>query len=368
MRKRIAFVAVLLVMTLCAACALGAGVTLRVFTPFADMDAAAQSYMDMITAWEEETGNVVEDYSGLMDDAWMETMLSMVRAGAADVVVLPMGTGLTQEELVTVDELLAVTDNLGVRRFDALTEEDGSVLLSPLRVNWEALYVNTDVLEASGLSVPGTYEELLAVCSALAGKGVTPIANALCEWAEIVLDCAALASTPAEQFGTQASLDGARQMVAALCAVGAFGKDAFNATDADTAAAFLAGEAAMRIDGAALAQEVPGERRDSVIVIPMPRPAGQTQQVLAGTVSCGIAITRACWQDDARCDAAVTLVRALLGGENYRSLAVGVDGKLGESIVTMLSGAIGCAGILYDAVETDFDAWQESVISSLMTK
>ena len=344
MRKRIVFVCVLLVMTLCAACALGAGVTLRVFTPFADMDAAAQSYMDMITAWEEETGNVVEDYSGLMDDAWMETMLSMVRAGAADVVVLPMGTGLTQEELVTVDELLAVTDNLGVRRFDALTEEDGSVLLSPLRVNWEALYVNTDVLEASGLSVPGTYEELLAVCSALAGKGVTPIANALCEWAEIVLDCAALASTPAEQFGTQASLDG------------------------DAQAAFLAGEAAMRIDGAALAQEVPGERRDSVIVIPMPRPAGQTQQVLAGTVSCGIAITRACWQDDARCDAAVTLVRALLGGENYRSLAVGVDGKLGESIVTMLSGATGCAGILYDAVETDFDAWQESVISSLMTK
>ena len=34
----------------------------------------------------------------------------------------------------------------------------------------------------------------------------------------------------------------------------------------------------------------------------------------------------------------------------------------------MLSGATGCAGILYDAVETDFDAWQESVISSLMTK
>ena len=45
-----------------------------------------------------------------------------------------------------------------------------------------------------------------------------------------------------------------------------------------------------------------------------------------------------------------------------------MDGKLGESIVTMLSGATGCAGILYDAVETDFDAWQESVISSLMTK
>ena len=368
MRKRIAFVAVLLVMTLCAACALGSGVTLRVFTPFADMDAAAQSYMDMITAWEEETGNVVEDYSGLMDDAWMETMLSMVRAGAADVVVLPMDTGLTQEELVTVDELLAVTDNLGVRRFDAMTEEDGSVLLSPLRVNWEALYINTDVLEANGLSVPQTYEQLIAVCSALAGKGITPIANALCEWPELVLDCLALASAPAEQFGTQASLDGAQQMLAALTAVGAFGQDAFNATDEDTTAAFLAGEAAMRIDGNALAQEVPAERRDSVIVIPMPQPAGQAHGALAGTVSCGIAITRTCCQDDARCDAAITLVRALLGEDSYRSLAVGVDGRLGESIAQMLGAATGCAGILYDAMETDFDAWQESVISSLMTK
>lgn len=368
MKKRIAFLCVLLALTLCAACALGTGVTLRVFTPFADMDAAAQSYMDMITAWEAETGNVVEDYSGLMDDAWMETMLSMVRTGAADVVVLPMGTGLSQEELVTVDELLAVTDNLGVRRFDAMTEEDGSVLLSPLRVSWEALYINTDVLEANGLAVPQTYEQLLAVCSALAGKGVTPIANALCEWAELVLDCAALASVPAEQFGTQASLDGAQQMVAALCAVGAFGQDAFNATDEGTTAAFLAGEAAMRIDGSALAQEVPAGRRDSVIVIPLPQPAGQAHSVLAGTVSCGIAITRACWQDDARCDAAITLVRALLGGESYRSLAVGVDGKLGESIAAMLSGATDCAGILYDAAETDFDAWLERVISALMAK
>ena len=38
-----------------------AGVTIRTFTPFADMDFAAQGYMDLITQWEEETGNMVED-------------------------------------------------------------------------------------------------------------------------------------------------------------------------------------------------------------------------------------------------------------------------------------------------------------------
>ncbi len=177
------------------------------------------------------------------------------------------------------------------------------------------------------------------------------------------MDCAALAGAPAEQYGQQASLDGARQMVAALCAVGAFGKDAFNATDADTAAAFLAGEAAMRIDGAALAQEVPGERRDSVIVIPMPRPAGQTQQVLAGTVSCGIAITRACWQDSARSEAAVSFVIRLL---NEQSVVAPVGGQLGQSIAALTAEATDMTGVLYDHNPDGFDSWAEGVIAQLM--
>ena len=46
----------------CAAAGAGAaGVTLRVFTPFADMDFAAQRYVDMITEWESESGDIVED-------------------------------------------------------------------------------------------------------------------------------------------------------------------------------------------------------------------------------------------------------------------------------------------------------------------
>lgn len=368
MRKRIAFVCVLAAMLLCAASALGAGVTLRVFTPFADMDMAAQSYMDMITDWENATGNVVEDYSGLTDDGWMETMLSMVRSGEADIVVLPVGTGLTQKELVTAEELCLAVPDLGVRRLDSMAEEDGSVLLSPVRANWEALYVNTDVLEQNGLAVPATYEKLLAVCSALSGKGVTPIANALCEWPEIVLDCTALASAPAEEFGGQASLSGAQQMLAALCAVGAFGTDAFNASDEAAAAAFLAGEAAMRIDGDALAYEVPAERRDSVVVMAMPQASGQEHGVLAGVPSYGIAMTRACWEDDARCEAAISLMRAMFAEGTYESISVGIGGKLGESIVQMMDGAADYSGILYDTIGTDFDSWADSVISSLMTK
>ena len=366
MRKWMTFLCVFAILTCMLSGASAAGVTLRTFTPFADIDDAAQSYMDMITEWERATGNVVEDYSGLTDEAWTDNMLSMVRAGEADVVVVPLGTGLTYEDLVTVEELMEVVPDLGMRSFTALSEADGSVLLSPLRVSFEALYVNEDVLEANDLSVPQTYEELLAVCSVLSGMGVTPMANALGDWAEIVLDCAALASAPAEAFGSEESLDGAKSMLAALHAVGAFGSDPFSGSDMDAMQAFIDGRAAMRIDSDMLAHMIPTDRLDRVVAVPMPQRAGEGHSVLCGVPGFGIGVTRACWEDDARCEAAITLVRSMLtGGGIYQNLAVGVGGVLGESIADMLMEATDCSGILYDCMEGDFDSWAAGVIESL---
>ena len=74
MKKWVACVLMTCLLALSAAGAWAAGVTLRAFTPFADMDFAAQHYMDMITAWEEKTGNVIEDYSGSLDEVWMAQM------------------------------------------------------------------------------------------------------------------------------------------------------------------------------------------------------------------------------------------------------------------------------------------------------
>ena len=107
MRKRISGLMTLVCLLVAAASALAAGTTVTTFTPFADMDFAAQGYMDLITAWEDETGNMVEDYSGLEDDLFMEQMQEMVTAGRADLVVVPLGSGLTKDQLVSVDELLA---------------------------------------------------------------------------------------------------------------------------------------------------------------------------------------------------------------------------------------------------------------------
>ena len=365
MRKLIVMMTAFCLLALCACGALAAGVTLRAFTPFADVDFAAQGYNDLITAWENETGNVLEDYSGAMDEMWMAEMTEMVVSGGADVVVLPLGSGLTAAHLVTADELIAAAPDIGAKRFASMAEEeDGVVLLAPLRLSWEALYVNTDVLARFGLSVPQTFEELMAVCAVLAQNGVTPVANALCEWSEIVLDCAALAGAPEGMFGYKDSLDGALDVLTVLTQVGAFGGDPWNASDADMEQKFLSGEAAMRIDADGLAQMIDPARENSVVVVPLPGKDGEMRTMAAGTPSFGVAITRACWQDDARCEAAVSFVKKLLGAPE---LVSPLGGTLGASIAALTANTQDCAGLLYDFMPDAFDTWSESVVASLMS-
>ncbi|HIU15753.1 MAG TPA: extracellular solute-binding protein [Candidatus Ventricola intestinavium] len=365
-KKGMVWFAALLVMMGLAGCAAAAGVTLRTFTPFADMDLAAQSYMDLITAWETESGNLVEDYSGLTDEAWMEQLRAMTADGQVDLVVVPVGSGLTGSELVNVEELLAVAPDCGARRMDAMMEADGTVLLTPVRFNWEALYINTDVLEAKGLSAPTTYEELVSVCSALAQEGVLPLANALGDWAEIVLDCAALLGAPADQYGQQASLDGAQAVLTALMQAGAFGTDPWGMTDADAQDAFLSGQAAMRFDSEGLAQMATAAgRQDSVTVVSLAGTDGQARTAVVGVPSFGLALTQACWQDEARREAALSLVTKMLSQEGLASLAGGSQSRLGESIAQLTASATGCTGLLYDLNPDGFESWAQGVIDAL---
>ena len=364
MRKWTVLMVSLLLMLCVFSGAMAAGVTLRTFTPFADVDFAAQSYMDMITAWEEETGNVVEDYSGVMDDAWMASLKEMLESGEADVVVLPAGSGLTVNELVSAPELAAAAPDLGVKKSSAMKESDGSILLAPVRLYWEALYVNTDVLARYGLAVPQTFEQLLVACMTLNQNGVLPIANALCEWNEIVLDVAALCGAPADQFGTQAALDGAKDVLTTLTQVGAFGSDPWNMSDMDAEHKFLTGEAAMRIDADILTQLIAPERADSVVVTGMPPKDGQARYAVVGTPAFGVAVSRACWQDAARKEAAVSFVKQLL---EERSIVTSAQGTLGESIAQLTAGAQDMTGILYDMIPDTFDGWAESVVAGLMS-
>lgn len=367
MRKWFLTMAAALLLTAVCAGALASGVTLRTFTPFADADFAAQAYMDAVTAWEGETGNLVEDYSGTQDAMWQDVLATMLDSGEADVIIVPVGMLADGSQVVTAQELAGALEGGAGRVFPSMREKDGATLLVPVRLNWEALYVNEDVLAANGLAVPTTYEELLTACAALSQKGVVAISNSLCEWAEIALDCAALAGAEQAQYGMRSSLEGANEVMTALTLVGAFGQDAWDVTDEEAERRFLSGEAAMRIDADWLAEAVPQARQDSVLVMSLPARDGQARTAVVGTPSFGVTVSRACWEDDARCEAALSLVSSLLSGETAMKLATPAGGRLGQSIAALTAGAQDCTGVLYDLIPDAYDAWSEQVVAGLMS-
>ena len=189
----------------------------------------------------------------------------------------------------------------------------------------------------------------------------------MCEWPEIVLDCTAMIGAPADQYGQQTSLDGAKAVTTALTQVGAFGLDPWNLTDEQAKQAFMEGAAAMRFDSSDLAELVPEARQEHVVAVALAGMDGQARTALVGTPSYGLALTRACWQDSARREAALSLAQKLLSGDGAAMIgAPAYTTALGKSVAQMTASATACAGLLYDLNPEHFDEWSESVVSALM--
>ena len=359
--------AVLLAFTLflLGAAALAESASIRVYTPFADLDPSAQGWEELLRTWQAETGNAAEDYSGVEDEAWLTALQSELSSQKADLVILAPGMG-SAKDLLSAEELRGL-GAASVRALPCMREEDGTVLLSPIRLGYETLFVNTDVLSSAGLSVPETWEELVIDCALLSQMGVTPIANALTEWAEIVLDCCCAIAAPGEAFGSEQALSLARETLSDLVAVGAFGADPWNAEDAAAAEDFLSGRAAMRFDSRDLLFSVPEERREAAVPIPLPGRDGERRALLPGGVSCGLAVTRACAADPGRLSAALSLTERILSPEGLALLS-GTDGALAEADAALLSSCEGVLGTLYDRDPEGFDDWAEASVAALMTR
>lgn len=362
MKRRALFAVSFLLMVFFTVTVLASGTTLRTYTPFAGQDPAAQAYNDLMEEWGKETGNAVEDFSGEMDEITMEALKTALAEGKADIVVLPVGTDIDPAYLVDAATLQSAIPDGGIRVMNGMREERG-IILTPVRFNWESLYVNTEVLSQYGMSIPTTFEELIIDCLTLAQVGVQPIANALSEWPEVALDCAASMGAPNGRFGTQESLDGAVNVLNSLLLVGGFGSDPWNVTDQNMEEMFLGGQAAMRFDTSDLASLIPEDKANSYAVISLPGLDGTERTSLVGFPDCGLAVTRACFEDNARREAAFSFIRKLLDG---RVTAIG-SGTLGNSIAAMSQKATDISGVLYDFNPDHFEEWSEQVIAQLMS-
>ena len=317
--------------------AMAAGVTLNVTTTYAGEDGNAQNYKESVAAWEEASGNKVEDSSATSDEAFKSRIIMDFEAGSEpDVLFFFNGVDanqfVEQGKVVSVDEIREVyPDYAGNMKDDLLgaSPVDGVNYSVPVNGYWEGMFVNKEVLEAANVAVPTaetTWDEFLAACEAIKEAGYTPIAASLQEiphyWFEYAIynfQSAKTHNTVPEsvddEYG-QAWVNGLND-IKALYEAGYFPQNTLTATDAETFQLFTGDKAAFLIDGSwkigGIAAAVDDIENFTVVNVPGKGERLTTDEI--GGLSMGYYITRKAWDDEEKRDAAVSFVSFMTSDE-----------------------------------------------------
>ena len=199
-------------MILTSAFALADGVTLKTVSSFAGTDAAAGAYVEILKAYEEATGNKIEDASATSDEAWKASVLNDFAAGNEPDVLFFFAASADSapilDKVVPISEINAAYPELNLTENAVLTEADGKVYAIPSRPFWEGLFVNTDLFEQYGLELPTDWAKLEAAIAKFNEVGIVPIAVSLSDIPHYISEFAIIASgTPQEHMARPKTIE-----------------------------------------------------------------------------------------------------------------------------------------------------------------
>ena len=319
----------------------GASVTLNVVTSYGGDDGNRKNFENAVAAYEEATGNKVNDGSATSNEEWKAKVLTDFETGSEPDVLFFFTNAdaepfITANKVVSIDEIRAEYPDYAANMKDSMmaTAADGKHYSVPSSGFWENMFVNKTVLEACGVAMPGpdyTWGQFLADCQTILDNGYTPIACSLFEvphyWFEFaVMNNGTMASQlDIPTVDADGKLDAVgEKWVAALNDLkdlyerGYFPKNTLTASDAETVAMFGEGEAAFLIDGSwkvGYFSENHADELDNYSVSFVPAKGERKATEAIGGISMGYFITRKAWDDPAKREAAVKFVETLTSDE-----------------------------------------------------
>lgn len=317
------------------------GVELDVVTTFAGEDSNAKNYQDGISAWQEETGNTVNDNSATSDETFKTTVVSDFEMDA-EPDVLFFFTGADANSFIEAEKVISIEDirkeypdyaaNMDDEKIPA-SIVNGKKYAVPTNGYWEAMFVNTKVLADCGIEVPGedySWDQFMKDCAVIKEKGYAPVAAALGNiphyWWEYSIfnneaDLAAHGEVPAAD-AADAWVSGMED-VKAMYEAGCFPENTLSATDDETFQLFTQDKAAFLLDGSWKVGGIAGacqsdpedpstldtEALDKYDVTFVPSKGGARKASdLIGGFSMGYYITKKAWEDPEKKEAAVDFV------------------------------------------------------------
>lgn len=319
-----------------------APVKLQVTTTFAGEDGNAENFKNAVEAWSAETGNSVADSSATSDETFKTRVVTDFETGSEpDVLFFFNGADansfIEADKVVPIDEIREVYPDYASNMNDDLIADslvDGKKYAVPVNGYWEAMFVNTEILAAAGVDMPGadyTMEQFQIDCQKIVEAGYTPIACALGNiphywWEYGIFNH----TTPATHTQVPASVEdelgqawvAGMEDIKSLYEQGFFPENTLSATDDETFAMFMDGKAAFLIDGSwkvggivSACQSDPldpatldAEKLAKFDVTYVPGNGERKATDLIGGLSMGYYISRKAWDDPDKRAAAVSFV------------------------------------------------------------
>lgn len=372
------------------------GVELNVTTTFAGEDGNAQNFKDAVAAWEETTGNTVNDASATSDESFKARVEMDFQSGAdPDVLFFFNGADansfIEAGKVVPIDTIRETYPEYAANMNDDLITPsivDGVRYAVPVNGYWEAMFCNTTVLEAAGVEVPGadyTWDAFLEDCQKIKDAGYTPIAASLSTiphyWWEFAIfnngtpeNHLTIPETADDELG-QGWVAGMND-IKALYEAGYFPENTLSATDDETFAMFTEGKAAFLVDGSWKVGGIVGacqsdpedistldeEMLDQFTVTYVPGKGDRKATDLIGGLSMGYYISTAAWEDEAKREAAVSFVEYMTSDEEVAKFAQhtasalknapetdeGAFNSLQVKAMSMMSGVTSLTGAVQD--------------------
>ena len=313
-------------------------VTLNVVTSYGGDDGNRKNFEAAVKAYEESTGNKVNDGSATSNEEWKAKVLTDFETGSEPDVLFFFTNAdadpiINAGKVVSVEEIRTVYPEYAANMKDSMmaVAADGQHYAVPSSGFWENMFVNKAVLDACGVALPGpdyTWDQFLADCETIKEAGYTPIAASLFEvphyWFEfMVMNNGTLANhleVPTIADGKLVDDAVAQKWIAgledmkALYEAGYFPDNTLTATDAETVALFGEGDAAFLIDGSwkcGYFSENHADNLEDYVVCCVPGKGDRPATDAIGGISMGYFITRKAWEDPAKQAAAVEFISQL---------------------------------------------------------
>lgn len=365
------------------------GVSLNVTTTFAGTESNVELYQETIQNWEKETGNKVEDSSSTADETFKARVISDFETGAEPDVMFYFN-GNDSNPFVEAGKVVPISeireeypeyaDNMKDDMIPA-SPADGVQYAVPFYGYWEGLYCNKTVLEAAGVEVPGqetTWDQFLESCQKIKDAGYTPIAVSLAKephyWFEFSIfnhDSAKTHLTVPEAVDDEAgkAWQAGLEDLKELYEKGFLSENTNTATADEVFQSFLEGKSAFYVDGSWKMGGIKEgtDNIDNFTVTYVPGNGDRKSTDMVAGLSFGWYISRKCWEDEKKRDAAVDLIETFISDESVSKFAgtaptalkngVTIDESsltsLEKDALAMLKGATAVTGAVQDLLTQD---------------